>query len=136
MARPSATAVLPTPGSPIRTGLFFVRLARICITRSISLSLPTTGSNLSSCAAKVKSLPNSSRLGVLVFPLEEELELEEPEELEEEEEDDDEVGFDSPNILTTLLLTLFKSTPRFSNTLAATPSPSLIKPRSRCSVPI
>ncbi|MBU4184684.1 MAG: hypothetical protein KKC23_00485 [Proteobacteria bacterium] len=27
-ARPSTIAVLPTPGSPIRTGLFFVRLER------------------------------------------------------------------------------------------------------------
>ena len=46
------------------------------------------------------------------------------------------VGFESPSIFTTLLLILFKSTPRFSRTRAATPSPSLIKPRSRCSVPI
>ena len=76
IARPSATAVLPTPGSPIRTGLFFVRLARICITLSISFSLPTTGSNLISCAAKVKSRPNSSRLGVFVFPPDEDDELE------------------------------------------------------------
>ena len=36
-ARPSTTAVLPTPGSPIRTGLFFWRRERICITRSISV---------------------------------------------------------------------------------------------------
>ena len=28
-ASPSAIAVLPTPGSPIRQGLFFVRLERI-----------------------------------------------------------------------------------------------------------
>ena len=28
-AKPSAMAVLPTPGSPIRTGLFFVRLPKI-----------------------------------------------------------------------------------------------------------
>ena len=46
------------------------------------------------------------------------------------------VGFDSPSIFITLLLTLFKSTPRFSRTLAATPSPSRIKPKSKCSVPI
>ena len=68
------------------------------------------------------------------------------EEEEDEEDDDAEVeddepdaapdGFDSPSIFTTLLLTLFKSTPRFSRTLAATPSPSLIKPKSKCSVPI
>ena len=45
-ARPSTTAVLPTPGSPISTGLFFVFLERIRITLRISLSLPITGSNL------------------------------------------------------------------------------------------
>ena len=45
-ARPSATAVLPTPGSPIRQGLFLVRLPKICVTRSISFFLPTTGSSL------------------------------------------------------------------------------------------
>ena len=32
-ASPSTIAVLPTPGSPIRQGLFFVRLDRIWITR-------------------------------------------------------------------------------------------------------
>ncbi len=35
-AIPSAIAVLPTPGSPINTGLFFVRRVKICITRRIS----------------------------------------------------------------------------------------------------
>ena len=43
-ARPSTTAVLPTPGSPIRHGLFFVRRDRICMTRSVSLSRPMIGS--------------------------------------------------------------------------------------------
>src|SRR5437867_579050 len=33
-ANPSTIAVLPTPGSPIRTGLFFLRRDRISITRS------------------------------------------------------------------------------------------------------
>ena len=47
-ARPSTTAVLPTPGSPISTGLFFMRRERICITRSISFWRPTTGSSLPS----------------------------------------------------------------------------------------
>ena len=63
-----------------------------------------------------------------------------PEELEEDEEPDAlpavACGFVSPSILTTLALILFKSTPRFSKTRAATPSPSRIKPRSKCSVPI
>ena len=125
VASPSATAVLPTPGSPRRTGLFFVLLARIWITRSISFSLPTTGSSLCSCAARVKSVPNSSRLGVLVFP---------PEAVPAVAVCG--AGLVSPSILMMLLLTLLRSTPRFSRTLAATPSPSLISPRSRCSVPI
>ncbi len=51
-------AVLPTPGSPTNTGLFFLRLLNICTTRSISESLPTTGSNLPDLAATVKSIPN------------------------------------------------------------------------------
>jgi len=39
-------AVLPTPGSPIRTGLFLVFLDRIWMTRLISVSRPMTGSSL------------------------------------------------------------------------------------------
>ena len=39
-ANPSATAVLPTPASPTRHGLFFVRRDSTCITRSISLPRP------------------------------------------------------------------------------------------------
>ncbi len=60
-ARPSTTAVLPTPGSPISTGLFFVRRERICITRSISVWRPTTGSSLPSAASLVRLRPNWSR---------------------------------------------------------------------------
>src|SRR5215471_19776294 len=45
-ARPSTIAVLPTPGSPMRTGLFFVRRDRTWITRRISSSRPMTGSIL------------------------------------------------------------------------------------------
>src|SRR4029453_3709141 len=60
-ARPSTTAVLPTPGSPIRTGLFLVRPERTCITRSISLPRPMTGSSLESRAAWVRLRPNWSR---------------------------------------------------------------------------
>ena len=39
-ASPSTIAVLPTPGSPIRAGLFLVRRLRIWITRSISAWRP------------------------------------------------------------------------------------------------
>jgi len=49
-AKPSAIAVFPTPGSPIKIGLFFVRRPRICITLSISFDLPITGSNFPSAA--------------------------------------------------------------------------------------
>ena len=57
-AKPSTIAVLPTPGSPINTGLFFVLRDNICITRSISVDLPMTGSNLPSLAILVRFLPN------------------------------------------------------------------------------
>ncbi|MGC0330587.1 hypothetical protein RKD23_003577 [Streptomyces sp. SAI-170] len=59
-ASPSTTAVLPTPGSPIRTGLFLVRRDSTCTTRRISWSRPMTGSSLPSRAAAVKSVPNFS----------------------------------------------------------------------------
>ncbi|MGY3426976.1 hypothetical protein ACVWZW_007480 [Bradyrhizobium sp. F1.13.4] len=54
-ARPSAMAVLPTPGSPIRTGLFLVRRDSTWIVRRISSSRPMTGSSLPSRAAWVRS---------------------------------------------------------------------------------
>mmetsp|Transcript_56358 Transcript_56358/g.142541 ORF Transcript_56358/g.142541 Transcript_56358/m.142541 type:complete len:330 (+) Transcript_56358:2061-3050(+) len=60
LANPSAMAVLPTPGSPMSTGLFFCRRARIWMARSISSSLPTNGSISPSAAFCVRSVPNSS----------------------------------------------------------------------------
>ena len=56
-AKPSTIAVFPTPGSPIKTGLFFVFLERIWITLLISSSLPITGSIFPLATSKVKSLP-------------------------------------------------------------------------------
>ena len=56
-ARPSTIAVLPTPGSPISTGLFFVRRERTWMTRRISSSRPMTGSSLPFSAASVRSRP-------------------------------------------------------------------------------
>ena len=50
-ASPSTTAVLPTPGSPMSTGLFLVRRDSTCTTRRISASRPMTGSSLPSRAA-------------------------------------------------------------------------------------
>ena len=50
-ARPSTMAVLPTPGSPMSTGLFLVRRDSTWMTRRISSSRPMTGSILPSRAA-------------------------------------------------------------------------------------
>ena len=61
LASPSTIAVLPTPGSPIRQGLFLVLLLRICTTRRISSSLPMTGSSFPSKAIWVRSLLYCSR---------------------------------------------------------------------------
>ncbi len=44
-ASPSTIAVLPTPGSPIRTGLFFLRRVSTSMTRSISFARPIVGSS-------------------------------------------------------------------------------------------
>ena len=45
-AKPSTTAVLPTPASPVRMGLFCRRRMRISMTWRISKSRPSTGSIL------------------------------------------------------------------------------------------
>ena len=63
-AKPSAIAVLPTPGSPIKTGLFFVRRDKIWMTRLTSAERPTTGSMRWSRACCVKSRANESSVGV------------------------------------------------------------------------
>ena len=65
-ANPSTIAVLPTPGSPINTGLFLVRRHKIWIARVISTSRPMTGS-ISFCRAMaVRSRANESRVGVVL----------------------------------------------------------------------
>src|SRR5215217_8055183 len=64
-ANPSTMAVLPTPGSPMMTGLFLVRLTRICMILSISWLLPITGSSLPSSANAVRFLPYWSSWRVL-----------------------------------------------------------------------
>ncbi len=56
-ARPSTMAVLPTPGSPISTGLFLVRRASTWMTRRTSSSRPITGSSLPRSASSVRSRP-------------------------------------------------------------------------------
>ncbi len=59
-ARPSTMAVLPVPGSPIRTGLFLVRRDSTWMTRRISSSRPMTGSSFPDSAASVRSRPYCS----------------------------------------------------------------------------
>ena len=54
-AKPSIIAVLPTPGSPIKTGLFLVRRIKTWMTRRISSSRPMTGSSLPNAARSVRS---------------------------------------------------------------------------------
>ena len=56
-ASPSTIAVLPTPGSPMSTGLFFVRRDSTWMMRRISSSRPMTGSILPARAASVRSRP-------------------------------------------------------------------------------
>ena len=53
-AKPSTTAVFPTPGSPINTGLFLRRRDKICSMRRISDSRPMTGSNSFRLAISVR----------------------------------------------------------------------------------
>jgi hypothetical protein len=55
-ARPSTMAVLPTPGSPISTGLFLVRRCSTWMARRISSSRPITGSSLPMRARSVRSM--------------------------------------------------------------------------------
>ena len=67
-ASPSTIAVFPTPGSPIKTGLFFVRRQMTCIVLLISSSRPITGSSLpliadsvTSCVYLMSALCSSSK---------------------------------------------------------------------------
>ena len=54
-ANPSTIAVFPTPGSPMSTGLFFVRRESTCMMRRISSSRPITGSKEPLRASSLKS---------------------------------------------------------------------------------
>ena len=59
-ARPSTTAVLPTPGSPVRMGLFWRRRVRMSTICRISLSRPRMGSIFPALACAVRSVQNCS----------------------------------------------------------------------------
>ncbi len=114
----STIAVFPTPDSPTIAGLFLILLARIWRTLSISLSLPITGSSLFSLAKAVRSLPNSSSAGVCPF-----FSL---------------TMFCCPlrAIFIVSWRALRRFAPRLRRILPAIPSSSLIKPITRCSLPI
>ena len=64
-ANPSTTAVLPTPASPVRIGLFCRRRVRMSITWRISRSRPMTGSISFFRARSVMFMVNWSSAGVL-----------------------------------------------------------------------
>ena len=67
-ARPSTMAVLPVPGSPMSTGLFFVRRESTCTVWRISSTRPITGSSLPSRARSVRLRPyclSASNWGLL-----------------------------------------------------------------------
>ena len=66
-ARPSTMAVLPTPGSPMRTGLFFVRRLSTWMVRRISSTRPMTGSSLPWRARSVTLRPYCSSASNCVF---------------------------------------------------------------------
>ena len=68
-AKPSTAAVLPTPGSPIKTGLFFVLRERIRTTLRISASRPITGSSLPSLARSTRSVPYFSNVSYVASGL-------------------------------------------------------------------
>ena len=68
-ATPSAIAVLPTPGSPMRQTLFFLRRIKVRIQERISLSRQYTGSSNPSIANCVRSVPYSFSVGIFASPL-------------------------------------------------------------------
>ncbi len=66
-AKPSTTAVLPTPASPTRMGLFWRRRMRMSTTWRISSSRPTMGSSLPLRACSVRSVVK--RLSASCLPI-------------------------------------------------------------------
>ena len=140
-ASPSAIAVLPTPASPISTGLFLLRRQRIWMTRSISSARPITGSSSPLRAISVRSRPKALRAGVLdclrAGPLDPEA-TSSPSEASTPSSpsspSSEGVKFGSSSRSTSLRVRS-RSISRFLSTWAATPSPSRSNPSRMCSVP-
>ncbi len=130
-ASPSTMAVLPTPGSPISTGLFFFRRARISMTRSISLARPIVGSSWPSAASCVKSRQKWSSAGVLDFFSDLGAELGWLPPLAPAEV----CGMSLPSRRSVSARLCSRFTPASVSTWAAMPFSSRRRPSSRCSVP-
>src|SRR6266404_3249838 len=113
-AKPSTMAVLPTPGSPIKTGLFLVRRHRIWMTRSTSPSRPTSGSREPSEAACVRSRLNSASREVSLGRA---------------------AAVFSPDVRASSSRSVERRRPRSINISAPKHFSSRRMPRSRCSVP-
>ena len=123
-ASPSTIAVLPTPGSPSSTGLFFWRRERICMIRSISVARPITGSSLPSAASLVRLRPNWSSSFEDFLPSPEP----EPEPWRRPP---------GPESMRMTSLRIFsESASKSSKIRAATPSFSRTRPSRMCSVPM
>ena len=131
-ARPSTMAVLPTPASPSRTGLFLVRRQRIWITRSISFLRPMTGSISPLRAISVRSRPKAFRAGVFTSPLRSGAFSGVSGALPPPSSPEAKFGSSSLRISCRVCS---MSTSRFLSTRAATPSPSRSSPKRICSVP-
>ena len=114
-AKPSTIAVLPTPGSPIKTALFFERRHKTCCTRSSSTERPTNGSRLFLVAASDRSRLNSASNGVSFTRL---------------------TAVFSFKSCTISSRTVFNRIPFSERTIDATERSSRNIPSSKCSVPM
>ena len=117
-AKPSTIAVLPTPGSPISNGLFFVRRLKISIVVWISSFRPITGSSLPALASCVRSREYLSSCGVFVW-----VSTLPP-------------SAPCPTTLVVLARRLSGLKPYFSSTSCAMPSGSTASAIKRCSGPM
>src|SRR5881296_3295960 len=129
-ANPSTMAVFPTPGSPISTGLFFLRRERISITRSISFCRPIVGSSWPSAASWVRSRQKWSSAGVFDF-----FSLWGLGACAPEPDGAGPDGISLPSSRSVSARACSRFTPASVSTCAAMPFSSRSSPSSRCSVP-